>query len=208
MMSGAGQVDYCAASSFQDAFAHAEQGRLARRVVSIDWAAWREIGKAFRSAVERGASPDDALPNGMSPAEGFDALVRALSSSAPQVLVSPESIEVLKRRRAASDAPGVAAAPAAAGNDREAAPASEPEAGGVEGIIAGIWREVLGVRDVGADANFFDLGGDSLMSLQFIAKAKQAGFRLTNSQVFEHQTVAALAAVAVPLGRDARSSVS
>src|SRR6185295_17528251 len=87
-LGGAGQVDYCAASNFQDAFAHAERTGLARSVISINWGAWREIGKAFRAAVERGTAPDQALPDGMSPGEGLEAFTRVLASPRTQVLVS------------------------------------------------------------------------------------------------------------------------
>jgi acyl transferase domain-containing protein len=198
-ISGPGQVDYCAASAFQDAFAVAEQGRLARRVVAIDWAGWRDVGKAYRSALERGASPDTAVPNGMTVAEGLDALGRALATGAPQVIVSPERLDHIRTRRREGGAetlrktdsatPVAAEDPGAAVND-------------VERVIAAIWSEVLGVARVGAQDNFFDLGGDSVMSLQFVAQAKKAGLKLTSQQVFEHQTVEALAAVAQPVGKD------
>ncbi|HEV8396811.1 MAG TPA: SDR family NAD(P)-dependent oxidoreductase [Vicinamibacterales bacterium] len=198
-ISGPGQVDYCAASAFQDAFALAEQGRLARRVVAIDWAGWRDVGKAYRSAIERGASADAAVPNGMTVAEGLDALGRALATGAPQVIVSPERLEHIYGRRREGGAetlrktdsamPVAAEEPAAAVNE-------------VERVIAAIWSEVLGVARVGAQDNFFDLGGDSVISLQFVAQAKKAGLKLTSKQVFEHQTVEALAAVAQPIGKD------
>ncbi|WP_375509328.1 amino acid adenylation domain-containing protein [uncultured Nostoc sp.] len=66
----------------------------------------------------------------------------------------------------------------------------------VEEILAQIWSQVLGVDQVGIYDNFFDLGGDSILSIQVIAKAKQAGIQLTTSQIFDHQTIAELAAVA------------
>ncbi|KQT57021.1 hypothetical protein ASG52_02790 [Methylobacterium sp. Leaf456] len=66
-------------------------------------------------------------------------------------------------------------------------------------VLADIWEEVLRRPSIGLDDNFFALGGDSILSLQIIARAKRRGFRLTPKQVFEHQTVRALAAVAVPL---------
>ncbi|HEX7796547.1 MAG TPA: beta-ketoacyl synthase N-terminal-like domain-containing protein [Vicinamibacterales bacterium] len=207
ILGGRGQVDYCAASNFQDAFARAEQGRLAKSVVSINWGAWREVGKAFRSAVERGASTDDALPHGMSPAEGVDALMRVLASSLPQVLVSPEDLAVLSAERdrltASESHPHSLNARAADGPTTEAgnadptrlAPRTETER-----VIAEIWQEVLGIPQLGIEDNFFDLGGDSMISLQFIAKARKAGLRFTNRQVFEHQTIAELAAVAADQG--------
>jgi malonyl CoA-acyl carrier protein transacylase/SAM-dependent methyltransferase/aryl carrier-like protein len=202
-ISGPGQVDYCAASAFQDAFAHAGQGRLARRVVAIDWAGWRDVGKAYRSAVERGASPDAAVPNGMTVPEGLDALSRALATGAAQVIVSPERLERIRDRRREGGSETAPLSP------KMAAPAETVDAvevsaavNEIERVIAAIWSEVLGVSRVGAQDNFFDLGGDSVMSLQFVAQAKKAGFKLTTKQVFEHQTVEALAAVAQPVGRD------
>jgi aryl carrier-like protein len=56
--------------------------------------------------------------------------------------------------------------------------------------------QVLGLEQVGIDDNFFELGGDSLLSIQVISKANQAGLRLTPKQLFQHQTIAQLAAVA------------
>jgi amino acid adenylation domain-containing protein/non-ribosomal peptide synthase protein (TIGR01720 family) len=74
------------------------------------------------------------------------------------------------------------------------APASEAER-----TLARIWAEVLGVQQVGAHDNFFELGGDSILSIQIIARAKQAGLQLTPQQIFQHQTIADLATVATPV---------
>ena len=63
----------------------------------------------------------------------------------------------------------------------------------VEKILAAIWAEVLKLERVGVHDNFFELGGDSILSIQIIARANQAGLRLTPKQLFQHQTVAELA---------------
>ena len=55
---------------------------------------------------------------------------------------------------------------------------------------------MLDVQRVGAGDNFFELGGDSILSIQVIARAGEAGFRLEPMDVFEHQTVAELARAA------------
>jgi amino acid adenylation domain-containing protein/non-ribosomal peptide synthase protein (TIGR01720 family) len=65
-----------------------------------------------------------------------------------------------------------------------------------EAALAQIWARVLGVERVGADDNFFALGGDSVLAVQVVARARQAGFRVTVRELFAHQTVAELAAVA------------
>ena len=63
-------------------------------------------------------------------------------------------------------------------------------------MLADIWREVLRVDRVSVHDNFFALGGDSILSIQIIARAHQAGIQLTPRQLFQHQTIAELAAVA------------
>ncbi len=65
-----------------------------------------------------------------------------------------------------------------------------------ERILAGVWAEVLRLPEVGVHDNFFELGGDSILSIQVVARAVRAGYRITPRQVFEHQTIAALAMVA------------
>ncbi len=84
------------------------------------------------------------------------------------------------------------------------APQQEPGAGEAylppqsarERVLAGIWQQVLGVARVGRQDSFFALGGDSILSIQVVARAGQAGLRLTPRQVFAHPTLAALARVA------------
>ncbi|MDQ2696602.1 MAG: amino acid adenylation domain-containing protein, partial [Pseudomonadota bacterium] len=65
-----------------------------------------------------------------------------------------------------------------------------------EQVLAAIWKEVLGIGEVGIDDNFFELGGDSILGIQIVARARQAGLGLTPQQIFQHQTIAELAAAA------------
>ncbi|MBS0180177.1 MAG: amino acid adenylation domain-containing protein, partial [Nitrospira sp.] len=65
---------------------------------------------------------------------------------------------------------------------------------GNEMQIAEIWAEVLQQERIGIHANFFELGGDSIVSLQVVTRARDAGFVLTPRHLFQHQTVAELAA--------------
>jgi amino acid adenylation domain-containing protein/non-ribosomal peptide synthase protein (TIGR01720 family) len=71
-----------------------------------------------------------------------------------------------------------------------------------EETLAQIWREVLHQEQVGIHDNFFELGGDSILSIQIIFKANLAGFQLTVKQIFEHQTIAELAANAFAQSAD------
>jgi non-ribosomal peptide synthase protein (TIGR01720 family)/FkbM family methyltransferase len=65
-----------------------------------------------------------------------------------------------------------------------------------EETLAGIWAQLLGGGRVGIHDNFFSLGGDSILSIQIVARANRAGLRLSPAQLFTHQTVAELATVA------------
>ncbi|MGI9062580.1 MAG: condensation domain-containing protein [Pseudonocardiaceae bacterium] len=71
-----------------------------------------------------------------------------------------------------------------------------------EEVLAGLFAEVLGLAEVGIDDSFFRLGGDSILSLQVVSRARTAGLVITAQDVFQRQTVEALAAVAVATGPD------
>ncbi len=87
--------------------------------------------------------------------------------------------------------------------DRKALPAPEwqgqayhaPE-GREETLLAGIWAEVLGLEQVSVLDNFFELGGDSIVTIQVVGKARQAGLAFSPKMLFEYPTVRALATVA------------
>ncbi|MEH2195513.1 MAG: amino acid adenylation domain-containing protein [Nostoc sp.] len=66
-----------------------------------------------------------------------------------------------------------------------------------EKILLKIWQDVLRLKQLSIHDNFFELGGDSIIGIQIIARANQAGLKLTPKQLFQHQTIAELAAVAV-----------
>ncbi|MCF4981014.1 amino acid adenylation domain-containing protein [Pseudomonas gessardii] len=89
--------------------------------------------------------------------------------------------------------------------DRRALPQPDPEANrqayvapsnALELSLAAIWCAVLNVRQVGLHDNFFELGGDSILSIQVVSRARQAGIHFSPRDLFQHQTVQALAAVA------------
>ncbi|MFI8517800.1 amino acid adenylation domain-containing protein [Streptomyces sp. NPDC085481] len=63
-----------------------------------------------------------------------------------------------------------------------------------EVTLARLFAEVLGLETVGVDDQFFDLGGDSIRSIQLVSRARAEGFVITPRDVFQHQTVEALIA--------------
>jgi acyl carrier protein len=64
----------------------------------------------------------------------------------------------------------------------------------LEKTIAAIWQEVLKVQTVGPEENFFDLGGNSLLMIQFHEKLQNAfNTSIPITQLFQHTTIRALA---------------
>lgn len=76
------------------------------------------------------------------------------------------------------------------------APDPEETVSPLEQRIAAIWADVFRRSRVGLDENFFAIGGDSILSLQVIARAHQSGIRITPRQIFQNPTVRLLAGVA------------
>ncbi|HXU44820.1 MAG TPA: amino acid adenylation domain-containing protein, partial [Thermoanaerobaculia bacterium] len=64
--------------------------------------------------------------------------------------------------------------------------------GDLEAGLASVWAEVLGIERVGVEDNFFALGGDSMLSLQIVAKAEERGIAFALQEIYLHQTVRAL----------------
>jgi amino acid adenylation domain-containing protein/FkbM family methyltransferase/non-ribosomal peptide synthase protein (TIGR01720 family) len=99
--------------------------------------------------------------------------------------------------------------------DRRALPPPEPVAAAAanraprtatERVLADVWRDVLGRPSIGIDDNFFELGGDSILSIQIVARALPRGVRLTPRDLFQYQTIAALAVAADAAAADASAT--
>ena len=79
--------------------------------------------------------------------------------------------------------------------ERASEGAGEGPGTAVEEILAGIWVEVLNRKAVGMQDNFFELGGDSILSMQIVARARQAGLEMNVRDLFQHPRIADLALV-------------
>ncbi|MFF9345202.1 amino acid adenylation domain-containing protein [Streptomyces sp. NPDC014773] len=128
-------------------------------------------------------------------AAGGDGLVSALSAWArqalpsymvPAVVVLPGGLPLTphgKLDRSALPAPHAASPPGAA---------REPETP-VEKLLCELFAAVLGRAEVGVEDDFFALGGDSIVSIRLVSRARSRGLSLSTKDVFRHRTVAALA---------------
>nr|WP_051450911.1 non-ribosomal peptide synthetase [Actinospica robiniae] len=91
----------------------------------------------------------------------------------------------------------IAEIPEFAGSEGGQAPSTSRET-----LLCGLFAEVLGLEleEVGIDDSFFELGGDSITSIQLVTLARDAGLVVDYRDVFEGETVAALAAAATEVG--------
>jgi len=191
-----GQVDYCAANTFLDAFAHYNLARGGTFTVSINWDAWREVGMAVNTAVplELKKRREESLEKGISSKAGMDAFERILGSMLPQVIVSTQDLQTkIQHAFTASSATeelekSFLLKPAHYRPELKnayVAPRNE-----IEQSIADIWQELLGIGQVGIHDNFFELGGDSLLAIRLFAQIKRTfGKSLPLATLFQAATV-------------------
>ncbi|HYG64726.1 MAG TPA: SDR family NAD(P)-dependent oxidoreductase, partial [Thermoanaerobaculia bacterium] len=208
LLSQPGQADYAAGNAFLDAFA---QATMAGPVftVSINWDAWQEVGMAVETEVpaELRAWREESLRQGVSPAQGIEALERILRASLPQVAVSRSDFQA---RVEESHAWKTFQALEESGEESREVHA-RPALGSVyvaprdetERRIAEIWQEVLGIDRVGIHDNFFDLGGNSLVGLKVVSRLKrELAADVSAVTLFEGPTVASLAQLLAGAGEE------
>ncbi|HEX4496272.1 MAG TPA: SDR family NAD(P)-dependent oxidoreductase [Thermoanaerobaculia bacterium] len=130
------------------------------------------------------------------PAEGVEAFRRLLSLGRfAQITVSPLDLNrtIAAMRRRSEERSTAEAAPRDAFPRPSLDNAYVPAATGTETLLAEIWKTVLGLEQVGIQDNFFDLGGDSVIGIQIVARSTARGLPFSPEQLFEHQTIAELA---------------
>ncbi len=182
---GFGQVDYCAANTFLDAFAHWNSLTNNRFTVAINWDAWQEVGMAVNTTVPNEIKNwrEASLKNAILPAEGIDAFSRILANSQPQVIVSTQDLQAgieqlnqLVLSLSFTQKPVNSCQVSASRHSRtpqentyDVAPCTE-----IEQTIANIWQELIGIEKVDIHDNFFELGGHSLLAVQTISRIREA----------------------------------
>ncbi len=162
-------------------------------------------------------NPDQPEPSdGLTPLEGVEAFGRILSSNLlpPQIVVSPIDIHALIEQAAAlmkadittqADALKPLATKSMHPRPEMETPYVEPR-NEREQMLAEIWQTFLGIEKIGIHDDFFELGGDSVVAIHFVARANEAGLQLNPQQLFNNPTIAGLAAIADELPDTSESS--
>jgi len=190
VLGGVGFAAYASANAFMDAFAARQQGRTGTLWTSVAWDGWR-VGPGAEGAT-----------NAITPAEGLQALARLFSLEGGGTLaVSTADLQARIKQ-------WVARGEKSRGADEEAGGAStfhpRPDLGNeyeaprdeVEEEVASIWRELLGIKEVGIRDNFFELGGHSLLATHLIARLREIfHVEVPVRTLFETPTVVDLAGI-------------
>jgi acyl transferase domain-containing protein len=202
---GPGQVDYCAANAFLDAYAHdAARRGVARRVLAIGWSEW--TWNAWTGGLD---GYDDAQQRffeenrakfGIRFEEGWQALRLAVAADYPHLVVSTQDFTALVRYSELFNLDLVRGLSGVREGTRFprpelSVPYVEPRTE-TEAKLAAIWAEALGMERVGVLDRFFELGGNSLIGMDVVARTRrELGLaQLPPHALYEAPTVAALAA--------------
>jgi acyl transferase domain-containing protein/acyl carrier protein len=209
---GIGQVDYSAANAFLDLYA--QRYHSEKRVMSINWVPWQEVGMAVNTEVplELREQRERTLRLGILPAEGKEAFGRILGRLRPQVVVSPQDLRAVIQR---SEKGGESVAEQQMGKPSFVKPThARPDLSSdyvvpgnpTEQTIADIWQEFLGVANIGIHDNFFELGGHSLLAPGLVARLKsEFAIELSVASLFENPTVHSLSEMVRQGNREPRS---
>ncbi|MGW8062456.1 amino acid adenylation domain-containing protein [Streptomyces ziwulingensis] len=164
---------------FTAALPRTPNGKLARETDPEPLAAPAERAPAPQAATPQAAT-SEATTREATPA------VSATSAVSATPVLSAVSATPVPSAVPATPVPSVASA----------APAPDDVAPSREDLVAAAFAAVLRETDVPRDRSFFDLGGDSIMSIQLVSHLRQSGLVLVPQDIFEHKTVQALALVA------------
>ncbi|MFN8500612.1 acyltransferase domain-containing protein [Kouleothrix sp.] len=198
VLGGLGLVAYAAANLFLDAFAQRQSQRGPTPWISVNWDTWLMPGEQPESAARPGSDEYALTPQQST--EAFERIVT--QARAAQVVVSAGDLAArldawIGRKPAPAEPASLYQRPDMP--TPYVAPATE-----LEQALARIWRQALGVEQVGLDDNFFDLGGHSLLAIQALAQLKQElGIDLPVASLYERLTIRALAELLDPRREEA-----
>lgn len=206
VIGGPGQSDYTAANSYLDAYA-AYGSTIGLSVTTINWPAWTEVGMAADYGVEGG------IFGAIAPTKAIEVFAEILRREIKRVIVGELNYNLIARPEVVLPL-ALSAELAQAVRNRQNrlktvkettmnAPKAvdvvikgreEEEYNEVEVAVARIWGEVLGLDAVDIDANFYDLGGDSILATHLLKALNQNFPGLVDiSDIFTYSTVSDMA---------------
>ncbi|MCH9647874.1 MAG: SDR family oxidoreductase [Deltaproteobacteria bacterium] len=189
ILGGLGLAAYAATDAWVDAFAEAATGQLPWR--TVNWEGWEDISSeeggsgAAGSAFGRQQNQWMLRPEELSTSFG-----KVAPGGQRRMVVATSNLEARLARWADPVASG---ATENHGRRDSSVPYEEPEGREEEAIVA-VWQETLGIEPIGAEDDFFLLGGSSLVGLQIISRLRaELSVELPLRSFFEARTPRALA---------------
>lgn len=195
-----GQVGYCAANSFLDAYARNWGHESNANIFSVNWDRWQGTGIAKIAEAQHKRITQTTLEGGISSTEAVEAFDRMLEMGLPQIAFTPEEVNLLVTQPDQLEAfsnYGTEDSNSAVSNlyDRPQldveylAPRNEREL-----ALANIWQEFLGIKKLGVHDDFFALGVDSLMIITIASRIRRAlQVNIPITVFFSRPTIEALA---------------
>jgi amino acid adenylation domain-containing protein len=200
-----GEVGYCAANDFLDAFAYYKTLVEGTLTVAINWSDWQEVGMSVKAMNQQLAKATHITHEQaqsllkeelvLSPSQGVEVFRRILESTYPRVAISNQDplllIEqynalTLSELKLGKDNILQSTHQRPELNNAYVAPRDE-----LEQEITEIWQQFLGINQLGIFDDFLDLGGDSLLATQLISKIRETfDVVLPLATFFENATIA------------------
>jgi acyl transferase domain-containing protein len=199
VLGGLGFCAYTAANAYMDTFALVKNRTQEVPWIVVNWDAWSFIDEQEKPQTGVGAGLAELA---ITPSEGREVFGRVLSMKSPQqVVISTGNLNArmdqwVRRKPASKDAADDTAEEAA--TTLHARPSISTDyiapRNDLEEAIGSVWRQLLGIAEIGIHDDFFELGGHSLLAGQVIARLQEK-LQLTLSlrSIFESSTIAGLA---------------
>ncbi|MCP4158150.1 MAG: SDR family NAD(P)-dependent oxidoreductase, partial [bacterium] len=198
ILGGLGFAAYSAANIYIDTFVRKHNRGGGVPWTTVNWEAWQVEEKHETTPISTALGANLA-EIAMTPEEGVETLLRALSSGVTQLVHSPEDLhsrlekwiqlQTLGESRQQKTHPSIHKRPELTNPYK--APSNQ-----VEQTLAGIWKALFGFEEIGVQDDFFELGGDSLKAISVIASIHKAlNTQIQLDQFFKNPTIEGLAAL-------------
>lgn len=179
-----GQVGYSVANEFLSAFSDYQRSHGQPESFAVHWTEWEEVGMAVNSRIQRNATKakeeaDQDWLVALNPTEGIEALSRLLHQQSSSVFVTPQDLTHLVQLQTQWNPDDLLDSLLEAESNqpkksREGihtayiAPQTQ-----LQRVLVELWEQALGIAPLGLQDNFYELGGDSLMSLGLLHRMEQ-----------------------------------
>ena len=181
-----GQIDYCSANCVLDAYATiSNHFKHPVFCVAMNWQSWREVGMAAESRTKL-INLDES--NSVAPEEGARLFETIVNSDLNQVIISGSHPDTIPTSQAIL--------PTQQDESLQLEEEGEIARDNITKDLCNLWRNVLGIAEIGLDDDFYELGGHSLLAISLITKIRHKfNLKIPASVLFKAKTIRSLAKV-------------